>query len=508
MKPSIKGLNNKVLQFTILSFLMVGVSLIAAKLVVAAEQSAAGKPNIVLINMDNFGYGELGVYGGGILRGGATPRIDALAAEGMRLLNFNVEAQCTPSRAALMTGRYAIRTGNGSVPLQTENYGLTQWEYTMPEMLSDAGYATALFGKWHLGQTEGRYPTNQGFDEWYGIPNSTDESLWPAQAIFQKYMKLAEQTGTNPMIKQEHIYSASKGSAAVTVKVYDEPARLEFDREITDHAKDFMQRTASAGKPFFLYLPYSQTHMPNLPGKEFEGKSGNGRWGDVLMQIDAYTGELLDKLDELGIADNTIFIFTSDNGAEMIPGYQGWSGPWSGSYFTGKEGSLRVPFIIRWPGRVPAGRVSNEIVHQFDLYATLANIVGARVPTDRIIDSKDMTNFFLGTQEESGREGLVVYVGNDIHGVKWRNYKMMFKEFEGEVGTGKLNVYPLPRFYDLYLDPKERYPITTSMAGALWQRWGHGPILVAHAKSLVAEPPIKPGTPDPYLPRALNPDGE
>ena len=237
----------------------------------------------------------------------------------MRLLNYNVEAQCTPSRAALMTGRYAVRTGNGSVPLETANYGLTQWEYTMPEMLGDVGYATAMFGKWHLGQAEGRYPTNQGFDEWYGIPNSTDESLWPAQEMFQKYRKLAEKTGKNPMIKEEHIYSARKGSPAKVVKVYDVPARREIDREITDHAKDFMTRQAKAGKPFFLYLPYTQTHMPVLPSKEFKGKSGNGRWGDVLMQIDAYTGELLDKVDELGIADNTVFIFTSDNGGEMTP---------------------------------------------------------------------------------------------------------------------------------------------------------------------------------------------
>ena len=284
------------------------------------------------------------------------------------------------------------------------------------------------------------------------------------------------------------------------MKVYDLPARPEIDREITDHAKDFMTRQAKAGKPFFLYLPYTQTHMPVLPSKEFKGKSGNGQWGDVLMQIDAYTGELLDKVDELGIADNTIFIFTSDNGGECIPGYQGWSGPWSGSYFTGKEGSLRVPFIVRWPGKVPAGKISNEIVHQFDLFATLANIAGGKVPTDRIIDSKDMTDFFLGKQEESGRDGFVVYVGNDIHGVKWHNFKMMFKEFEGGLGSGKLNVFPLPHFYDLYSDPKEEYPVTKATGGSLWQRWGCGPILTEHQESLAAEPPIKPGTPDPYVP--------
>ena len=150
---------------------------------------AQEKPNIVLIFMDNFGYGELGVYGGGITRGAPTPRIDRLADEGIRLTNFNVEVQCTPSRAALMTGRYAIRSGNGSVPITTGMYGLTQWEITMAEMLSEAGYATGMFGKWHLGHTEGRFPTDQEFDECYGIPNSTDESLWPDQPQFNAVVK-------------------------------------------------------------------------------------------------------------------------------------------------------------------------------------------------------------------------------------------------------------------------------------------------------------------------------
>jgi arylsulfatase len=154
--------------------------LVAASAVVALLAGSASaqdaKPNVLLINMDNLGYGELGVYGGGVTRGGSTPRLDKLAAEGLRLTSFNVEAQCTPSRTALMTGRHAVRTGNASVPVDNEVYGLVQWEYTMAEMFSDAGYATAAFGKWHLGDRPGRFPTDQGFDEWWGIANSTDES--------------------------------------------------------------------------------------------------------------------------------------------------------------------------------------------------------------------------------------------------------------------------------------------------------------------------------------------
>ncbi len=462
----------------------------------ATVSHAAEKPNIVLIFMDNFGYGELGVYGGGITRGAPTPRIDTLAAEGIRLTNFNVEAQCTPSRSALMTGRYAVRSGNGSVPITTGMYGLTQWEITMAEMLSDAGYATGMFGKWHLGHTEGRFPTDQGFDEWYGIPNSTDESLWPEQPQFNAVVK----EKLSPYAVPEYIYDGKKGSTPKKVKIYDSAARLEIDGECTDRAKDFIKRQAKKGKPFFAFLPYTQTHMPVVPSREFAGKSGNGDWGDVLMQIDAYTGELLDTLEELGIAENTIFIFTADNGPEMLPGHNGWSGPWRGSYFTGLEGSLRVPFIMRWPAKFPAGIVSNEIVHEMDLFPTFALLSGGKVPQDRVIDGVDQMDFFTGKQEKSNRDGIMVYVGNELFGIKWRNWKMMFQELEEGKGTDARIGHDFPRFYNLYNDPKEMYPLTKATAGHFWVRWPMAEIMKEHIASFAKEPPIKPGTPDPYEP--------
>ena len=459
-----------------------------------ATAQNSSKPNVVLIFMDNFGYGELGVYGGGITRGGATKRIDALAKEGMRLLNFNVEVQCTPSRAALMTGRYAIRSGNATVPITTGMYGLTQWEYTVAEMLSDAGYATGMFGKWHLGQTEGRYPTDQGFDEWYGIPNSTDESLWPDQAQFNAVVK----EGISPFAVPEYIYEGRKGSPPKKIKIYDSVERPEIDGELTRRGIDFMRRNVKEGKPFFLYLPYTQTHMPVVPSVKFKGKSGNGDWGDVLLQIDAYTAQLLDAIDDLGITDDTIFIFTSDNGPEMLPGHHGWSGPWRGSYFTGIEGSLRVPFIIRWPGKVPAGTVSNGIVHALDLYATLAKWTGAKIPTDRVIDSIDQSAHLTGQSEKSARDGFMVYVGSEVFGIKWRNWKMMFQEVER--GTDERKTFDFPRFFNLYSDPKEEYPLTKATAGHFWVRWPMAEILKAHTRSLKQEPPIEPGMPDPYTP--------
>lgn len=457
--------------------------------VIAAQQS---KPNIVLVCMDNFGWGELGCYGGGILRGAPTPRIDRLASEGMRLLNYNVEAQCTPSRAAIMTGRYAIRTGNGTVPLETPLYGLTQWEYTLAEMLSDAGYATGCYGKWHLGQTKGRYPTDQGFDEWYGIPNSSDESFWPDNPRFRP--------DSHPFATAEDIMEGRKGAEPKPVRLYDLKERATIDKDLTDKSIDFMQRQAKARKPFFVFLPYTQTHMPVLPHPDFKGKTRNGDFADVLAQLDVYIGRLLDEVDKLGIRDDTIFIFTADNGAEFTVPYHGFTGPWRGSYFTGLEGSLRVPFIIRWPNRVPAGAVNNEIVHEMDLFSTFARITGGKVPQDRVIDGVDQLGFFLGKQEKSDRESVVVYMGNDVYGVKWRNWKMMTKEVERGAAV-PLKEFSFPVFYDLHTDPKEEHPLDPRWIENSWVRWPAGQVLVDHASSFKKEPPIHPGTPDPYIPK-------
>ena len=464
----------------------------------AAVQVAAAaneKPNVVLILMDNFGWGELGVYGGGVLRGAPTPQIDALAGEGMRLLNFNVEAQCTPSRAALMTGRYAVRTGNASVPLDIERYGLTQWEHTMPEMLSDAGYVTGMFGKWHLGDTEGRFPTDQGFDEWYGIPNSTDEGFWNEEDN-TRYRRDAHWLTE----RQYSLMEGRKGSKPTIVRPYNMKERKLIDRELTDRSIDFMERHSKGEKPFFLFIPYTQTHLPVDPHPDFRGKTGNGPYADVLAQLDSYVGDLLDTVDDLGIKDNTIFIFTSDNGPEAIVPYHGTAGPWSGSYFTGREGSLRVPFIIRWPNKIPAGSVSNEIVHEMDLYTTLATMTGAKVPDDRIIDGVDHSDFFLGKQAKSAREALVVYVGNIIYGVKWRNWKMMFKDIEFGAGEPTKD-YGMPLFIDLHTNMKEERPTDDHRwIENAWVRWPAGAVLTEHLKSLQEEPPVPAGAPDPYLP--------
>ncbi len=455
---------------------------------------ANDKPNIVIVFMDNFGWGEPGFNGGGIVRGAPTPQLDKLADEGLRLTNFNVEVQCTPSRSALMTGRYAIRSGNATVPLGEGVYGLVQWEVTMAEMLSEAGYATGMYGKWHLGRTEGRFPTDQGFDEWYGIPNSTDESVYSSVQGFSE-------SG----LPETFVMEGKKGKTPKKVRPYRLDYRPFIDRDLTDKAIDFMKRQVKVDKPFFVYLPYTATHFPTMPHPDFVGKSGNGPWADLLMQIDSYNGELLDTIDELGIVENTIFIFTADNGPEALEfggtnltvetAIHGSPGPWRGTLFTGFEGALRVPFVVRWPGKIAAGNSSDEIVHAMDLFPTIAKIAGGKVPEDRVIDGMDVGEFLIGKKEKSGRDGFIVYMGKDIFAVKWKNWKLHFKE--QETAFGEMHTYTMPRVYNLLSDPQERdnvlFPNTWIPKAAL-------PQLEEHIVSLKQNPPIPTGAPDPYQP--------
>ena len=399
--------------------------------------------------MDNFGYGEIGVYGGGVMRGAPTPRIDSIAREGLQLTNFNVEAECTPSRSALMTGRYGIRTRQrANQPPRGVWYGITKWEVTLAELLSDAGYATGIFGKWHLGDTEGRYPTDQGFDEWIGLPRSSDRAFWPDSNSFQP--------NSHPSAKFTHVMSASKGEQPVEGAVYDRAKRAIIDREITDQAIDFMTRMSGKGKPFFAYLPYTQTHEPVDPHPDFYGSTGNGSFSDVLAQTDVYVGELLDTVESLGIREDTIFIFTSDNGREGVPRSFGFTGPWRSGMFSPYEGSLRVPFLVRWHGKIPPGRVSNEIVHQMDVFSTVASFTGVDIPTDRVIDGVDQSEFFRGKTEKSARDSLVIYIGNTLFGAKWRNWKILLREMD-EDGYG-IKEMAYPSVYNLIVDPKEEVP--------------------------------------------------
>ncbi len=451
----------------------------------ATNAQGSEQPNVVVMMVDNLGWGELGVYGGGELRGTATPRLDTLAAEGMRLLNFNVEPQCTPSRSAFMTGRRPIRSATTRVVWGVP-YGMVNWEVTMAELFSDAGYMTGMFGKWHLGDLPGRFPTDQGFDEWYGVANTTDESEYSSQFQFD-----ASVSG-QPMIQE-----AKRGETPQDVKEYNIASRREIDSELTTRAIDFMERAAAADKPFFAFIPFTQPHLPTLPHPDFDGITGNGHYADVVAEIDFRSGQILDSISELGMEENTIVIWLSDNGPEFFHPWQGTAGPWRGNYFTAWEGSLRVPFLIKWPGRIGAGTTSNEIVHLVDMLPTLGRMAGYEVPDDRIIDGVDQLDFFLGQQANSNREGFIIYNNDDVYGYKWRNWKLHLIELENMNSEPRqLNV---PRVFNLITDPKEQYEIQDESTWILPVIFAK---IVEFESTLIEEPPVPFGVPEPYEPPA------
>jgi arylsulfatase len=446
----------------------------------------SGPPNVIYFLVDSLGYGELGCYGGGILRGADTRRIDAFATEGMKLLNFAPEAQCTPSRSALMTGRYAIRSGNHTVALAGSEGGLVAWERTMGDVLSAHGYATACFGKWHIGASEGRWPTDHGFDEWYGVPRTWDESLWPDDPWYNP-----QRDGITNLLESQ------KGSPVRPVKQLTLDVRRNIDAEFLERSKAFMKRSVDARKPFFLYFNHSLMHLPTIPRAAFKGKSGQGDWADCLLQLDADFGAILDAVKELGVDNNTIIVFSGDNGPEELEPWRGSSGFFDGSYFTGMEGSLRTPCLVRYPGRVPAGRQSNDVVHITDMFTTLVRWAGAEPPNDRVIDGVDQRPFLEGRQDKSVREGFPYWMGETLYGVKWQNFKMVM--YLQKTLTDPSLQLKTPYVINLTVDPKERKPYDFPYMHS-WTGVHFGKILREYAESVRREPLIPAGAPLNYVP--------
>ena len=442
------------------------------------------RPNIVLILADNLGWGELGCYDGGLVRGAPTPRIDALAAEGLKFLNFNVESDCVPTRSALMTGRLPIRTGAmQSLPAGLPQ-GLIPWEVTLAQLLSGAGYATGMYGKWHLGDREGRYPKDRGFDEWWGIPRTTNESMFTTTPGYD-----------SSVVDLPYVMEGRKGEPARNVELYDIEMRRRIDSELITRTNDFIRRQVKAKKTFFAYVPLTQVHFPTLPHRDFAGKTGAGDFADTMIEMDHRVGQVIDTVEALGISKNTLFIFGSDNGPEFRKPWRGTAGMWRGTYHTSMEGSLRVPFMMRWPGQIAPGRISNEMVHITDLYTTLAKIAGAEVPQDRPIDGVDQLDFFLGKQEKSNREGLVYYIKQELRAAKWRDWKMHMV-WEPEPNTGPIHL-ETPWLFNLTRDPKEETEVGTECS---WVRGPFRRLIDGFQASLKNNPPIPPGAPDDYVP--------
>jgi arylsulfatase len=429
------------------------------------------KPNVVFILADNVGYGDLGPYGGGELRGYPTPRSDQLAREGLRLTQFLVEAGCTPSRAALMTGQYPIRNGLSLIGLPGSPNTLSAKAYTMGQLFKDAGYATAMFGKWHLGEDPQSVPTAHGFDEFYGIPPNTswNDALTVGLITMSHSLDVPESVLVE---KGPWIIRQKAGGPMERVKPFTPEVRAEIDNDLTDRSIAFMKQQQAAGKPFFVYLPFSMGHAPNYPSKQFAGKSRIGNYGDKMMEGDYHVGQVLDALEELKIVDNTIVVFASDNGpsgmilrelGNLGSADMGNAGPFRGELGEATEGSIRTFCFIRWPGHIAPDTTSYAMFSEMDFLPTFAAILGAKLPADRLIDGVDQTAVLFGKSEKGARDALLTFIGPDLVAVRWKQWRLYFKDMPlsgtgpqmlGGLYTGVSPMY-FPKVYNIEMDPHE-----------------------------------------------------
>jgi len=443
-----------------------------------ATPQPSSRPNIVLMFGDNIGWGEVGAYGG--VRGVPTPQLDGLATAGLRLDNFNVEFSCVVSRVALLTGRYAVRAG------ADQANGMTLWEVTLAEALKPLGYSTALYGKWHLGGNDWlakrRAPTDQGFDEWYGIPLTSNDAHITTSPGWDSTKTPAP-----------YIWEGKAGEQSRKVKVFDLDTRRTIDREAAERGVAFMERNVRARTPFFLFYPITQLHFPTLAHPDFDGKTGAGDMGDAMADVDHNVGIVLNAIKRLGIERNTIVFWCTDNGAEARRPWRGTSGPWTGFYNSMMEGGIRTPCIVRWIGRIPGGRVSNEIVHEIDFFPTIAAAVGADiVPKDRAIDGVNQLPFFEGKQKTSNRSNAIFFAGQQVRAVKWGDWKFHYV-FNADPGTPGTTA----RLFNLRSDPKEETDIKE-----------FNPAVLNRVERIVADfwattrryPNVPRAAPDPYVP--------
>lgn len=373
-------------------------ALLVAPLAAAAARTAPAKPNVVFIFADDLGYGDIGVYGAKDIK---TPHIDSLAASGTKFTSFYVaQAVCTASRAALFTGSYPNRVSMSGALNHTSPTGLHPSEKLLSQHFKDAGYATAIFGKWHLGHQTPYLPTRRGFDEWLGIPYSNDNG--PLHPVTRGIPAL-------PLYQNE-------------IPIELDPDQAHFTRRFTEAAVSFIERNKD--KPFFLYLPHVMPHVPIFVREQFRGKSGRGLYGDVVQELDWGVGEILATLKRLGLEENTIVVFSSDNGPFLSYGeHAGYATPLREGKLTTFEGGHRVPCLVRWPGKVPAGRVSDAPWSTMDFHVTMTTLLGAR-PVAAKLDGTDMLPLLTGQPGAKGREEFLYYSGDELHAVRVGDWKL------------------------------------------------------------------------------------
>lgn len=430
------------------------------------------QPNFVIIYADDLGYGDLGCYGNPTIR---TPYLDQMAAEGMRFTQFySASSVCTPSRAALMTGRLPVRNGMCSdkrrVLFPNSGGGIPPEEITLAEALKEQGYATACFGKWHLGHLPQFLPTNNGFDTYFGIPYSNDmdrlNDVGPkGRAAFLE----PKPAYWNVPIMQD-------------TQVFERPAeQTTITRRYTEHAVEFIQKHQE--QPFFVYLPHSLPHVPLFRDKQFENHSARGLYGDVIEEIDWSVGQILKTLKEEGLAENTCVFFSSDNGPWLIFNEHGGT---AGLLKDGKgctwEGGMREPGIAWWPGKIPAGEVSLDLASTMDLWPTFVKLAGGDIPQDRILDGVDISPTLFGTAP-SPRETMFYYRGTELMAVRHKEWKAHFFT-QGAYGpeARKREKHDPPLLFNLHHDPSERFNLNEKHPEVLEQIAN---IVSTHRKNLV-----------------------
>jgi arylsulfatase A len=378
----------------------------AAALAVAACSQPEGRPpNVVIIFTDDQGYADVGAYGA---QGFETPNIDKLAAQGMRFTRFYAaESGCSPSRAALLTGRYPLRAGIPNVLGPRSVVGLNAEEITLAELLKERGYATAAVGKWHLGDHPDFLPLRHGFDSYFGLPYSNDMSPDPRNNPWER----ARSHPPLPLVRD-------------TTIVEREPDQSQLTRRYTEEAIAFIE--ANRGRPFFLYLAHTMAHVPLYVSDAFRGSSQQGMYGDVIQEIDWSVGAIMATLETLGLDDRTLVFFASDNGPWLVFGdHAGSAGPFREGKATAFEGGHAVPGIYRWTGKIPAGVVSDEVVTAMDVFPTVAGILGIDLPADLIIDGHDIWPILSGDPAAaSPYEALFYYRAGSLHAVRSGRWKL------------------------------------------------------------------------------------
>ena len=383
--------------------------------VVVSSLSAQRPPNVVIVFIDDMGYADIGPFGGTI----PTPNLDRMAREGMKFTDFVAStAVCSASRASLLTGCYNVRLGIHGAFGPRAKQGIHEDEVTLAELCKQKGYATACFGKWHLGHHPKFLPLQHGFDEYFGLPYSND--MWPLHPDYAKLPKnaAARKRGYPPLPLIE-------GNEVIDAEVTGEEQKL-LTTQYTEKAVDFINRHKE--QPFLLYVPHSMVHVPLFVSEKFDGKSGQGLFADVVMELDWSTGEILRALKANGIDDETLVVFTSDNGPWLSYGdHAGSAAPLREGKGTMWEGGYREPTLMRWPGHIPPGTTCTELAGTIDLLPTVAALIGADLP-DHKIDGKDVSKLMFG--EEGARtphEAFYCYYGGgQLQAVRTGRWKLHF----------------------------------------------------------------------------------